>query len=100
MKGETIVFYLLAALTLVSAAMAVGTRRIFRAAVYLLTSLIGVAGLYFWMRFEFAAAVQIVVYAGGIAVLIIFSVFLTANDRRRGGCPARTGTGHAPARQP
>jgi NADH-quinone oxidoreductase subunit J len=77
MKGENIVFYLLAALTLVSAAMAVTTRRIFRAAVYLLTSLIGVAGLYFWMRFEFAAAVQIVVYAGGIAVLIIFSVFLT-----------------------
>ena len=33
MKGETIVFYLLAALTLVSAAMAVGTRRIFRSAV-------------------------------------------------------------------
>jgi NADH-quinone oxidoreductase subunit J len=77
MKGETIVFYLLAALTLVSAAMAVGTRRIFRSAVYLLSSLIGIAGLYFWMRFEFAAAVQIVVYAGGIAVLIIFSVFLT-----------------------
>ena len=77
MKGETIVFYLLAALILTSAAMAVGTRRIFRAAVYLLTSLIGIAGLYFWMRYEFVAAVQIVVYAGGIAVLIIFSVFLT-----------------------
>jgi NADH-quinone oxidoreductase subunit J len=77
MKGETIVFYLLAALTLTSALLAVTSRQIFRSAVYLLFSLIGIAGLYFWMRYEFVAAVQIVVYAGGIAVLIIFSVFLT-----------------------
>jgi NADH-quinone oxidoreductase subunit J len=39
--------------------------------------LIGVAGLYFWMQYEFIAAVQIVVYVGGITVLIIFSIFLT-----------------------
>jgi NADH-quinone oxidoreductase subunit J len=77
MKGETIVFYLLAALTLTSALLAVTTRQIFRSAVYLLFSLLGIAGLYFWMHYEFVAAVQIVVYAGGIAVLIIFSVFLT-----------------------
>jgi NADH-quinone oxidoreductase subunit J len=77
MKGETIVFWLLTVLTLGSALMAVTSRQIFRSAVYLLASLLGVAGLYFWMRYEFVAAVQIVVYAGGIAVLIIFSVFLT-----------------------
>jgi NADH-quinone oxidoreductase subunit J len=39
--------------------------------------MIGVAGLYFWMSYEFIAAVQIVVYVGGIVVLIIFSIFLT-----------------------
>lgn len=77
MKGETIVFWLLTVLTLGSALLAVTSRQIFRSAVYLLASLLGVAGLYFWMRYEFVAAVQIVVYAGGIAVLIIFSVFLT-----------------------
>jgi NADH-quinone oxidoreductase subunit J len=77
MNGETIVFYLLAALTLVSALMAVTSRQIFRAAICLLMSLLGIAGIYFWLRYEFVAAVQIVVYAGGIAVLIIFSVFLT-----------------------
>lgn len=43
----------------------------------MLFSLIGIAGIYFWMQYEFIAAVQIVVYAGGIAVLIIFSIFLT-----------------------
>jgi NADH-quinone oxidoreductase subunit J len=70
-------FYLLAALTLVSGVLAVSTRQIFRAAIYLLFSLIGIAGIYFWMQYEFVAAVQIVVYVGGIVVLIIFSIFLT-----------------------
>ncbi|HEY8689297.1 MAG TPA: NADH-quinone oxidoreductase subunit J [Chitinophagaceae bacterium] len=77
MSGSTIIFYLLAALTLVSAVMAVTTRQIFRAAIYLLFSLIGIAGFYFWLQYEFIAAVQIVVYVGGIVVLIIFSIFLT-----------------------
>jgi NADH-quinone oxidoreductase subunit J len=77
MSASTIIFYLLAALTLVSGAMSVTTRHIFRAAIYLLFSLIGIAGLYFWMQYEFIAAVQIVVYVGGIVVLIIFSIFLT-----------------------
>ncbi len=49
---------------------------IFRAAIYLLFSLIGIAGIYFWLNYEFIAAVQIVVYVGGIVVLIIFSIFL------------------------
>ncbi len=77
MSGSTIIFYLLAALTLVSAVLAVTTRMIFRAAIYLLFSLIGIAGIYFWLQYEFIAAVQIVVYVGGIVVLIIFSIFLT-----------------------
>ena len=77
MSGSTIIFYLLAALTLVSGLLAVTTRMIFRAAIYLLFSLIGIAGIYFWLQYEFIAAVQIVVYVGGIVVLIIFSIFLT-----------------------
>jgi len=77
MSGSTIIFYLLAAITLLSAVLAVTTRMIFRAAIYLLFSLIGIAGIYFWLNYEFIAAVQIVVYVGGIVVLIIFSIFLT-----------------------
>jgi NADH-quinone oxidoreductase subunit J len=77
MSGSTIIFYMLAALTLVSGVLAVTTRQIFRAAIFLLFSLIGIAGLFFWMQYEFIAAVQIVVYVGGITVLIIFSIFLT-----------------------
>jgi NADH-quinone oxidoreductase subunit J len=77
MSGSTIIFYLLAALTLVSGLLAVTTRMIFRAAIYLLFSLICIAGIYFWLQYEFIAAVQIIVYVGGIVVLIIFSIFLT-----------------------
>ena len=77
MTASTIIFYLLAAITLGSALLAVTTRQIFRAAIFLLFTLIGIAGFYFWLQYEFIAAVQIVVYVGGIVVLIIFSIFLT-----------------------
>ena len=77
MNGSTIIFYLLAALTLICGIISVSTRQIFRAAIYLLFSLIGIAGIYFWLDYQFVAAVQIVVYVGGIVVLIIFSIFLT-----------------------
>ena len=55
----------------------VTSHKIFRAAIYLLFTLINIAALYFFLQYEFLAAVQIVVYVGGIVVLIIFSLFLT-----------------------
>ncbi len=77
MEFKDIIFYLIASLILVSGLLAVTSRQIFRSAIYLLFSMMGVAALYFWLQFEFIAAVQIVVYVGGIVVLIIFSIFLT-----------------------
>src|SRR5204863_358507 len=77
MTASQIIFYILSAFILGTAVLSVTTRKIFRSAIWLLFSLIGVAGLYFWMEIEFVAAVQIVVYVGGIVVLIIFSIFLT-----------------------
>lgn len=77
MTASQIIFYLLSAFVLITALLSVTGRMIFRSAIWLLFSLIGVAGLYFWMEVEFIAAVQVVVYVGGIVVLIIFSIFLT-----------------------
>lgn len=77
MSGSTIIFYMLAILTIGSGLLAVTTRQLFRAAIFLLFCLVGMAGLFFWMQYDFIAAVQIVVYVGGITVLIIFSIFLT-----------------------
>ena len=77
MSAASILFYLIAAFILGTGVLAVTTRKIFRASIWLLFSLIGIAALYFWMQLEFLAAVQIIVYVGGIVVLIIFSIFLT-----------------------
>ncbi|HUB62512.1 MAG TPA: NADH-quinone oxidoreductase subunit J [Puia sp.] len=77
MSASAVVFYILSVAILVSALLAVTSRKIFRSAIWLLFSLTGIAGLYFWLQMEFVAAVQIVVYVGGIVVLIIFSIFLT-----------------------
>src|SRR6267142_4444915 len=77
MSASAVVFYILSFFILATGVLAVTTRKIFRAAIWLLFSLTGIAGLYFWLQMEFIAAVQIVVYVGGIVVLIIFSIFLT-----------------------
>ena len=77
MSATQIVFYLLSVLILGAGILSVTTKRIFRSAIWLLFSLIGIAGLFFWMHMNFIAAVQIIVYVGGIVVLIIFSIFLT-----------------------
>ena len=77
MSASAIIFYLISALILGAGLLAVTARKIFRAAIWLLFSLVGIAALYFWMQVEFIAAVQIIVYVGGIVVLIIFSIFLT-----------------------
>lgn len=77
MSGSDFIFYLLGIMTLVFGVLAVTSRQIFRSAIYLLFTLIGVAGIYFWLEYEFIAAVQIIVYVGGIVVLIIFSILLT-----------------------
>lgn len=77
MTASQIIFYILSVFILGTAILSVTTNKIFRSAIWLLFSLIGIAGLYFWLQVEFIAAVQIVVYVGGIVVLIIFSIFLT-----------------------
>lgn len=77
MDFKDLFFYIIAIYIVFTALMAVNTRKIFRASIWLLFSLIGVAALYFWLNLEFLAAVQVAVYVGGIVVLIIFSIFLT-----------------------
>src|SRR6266436_127042 len=76
----TALFYLFALMSAVSAIWVVASRNIVRTAVALLFTLVGVAGLYFLLSAEFLAAVQLVVYAGGTLILIIFGVMLTSKS--------------------
>src|SRR6266576_3785409 len=73
-------FYLFALVSGVSAVGVVLTRNVVRMAVALLFTLAGVAGLYFLLNAEFLAAVQLVVYAGGTLILIVFGVMLTTKS--------------------
>jgi len=72
-----IIFYLFAAVTVVSAFFVVTTRNIVHSAFYLLLTLFGVAGLYILLGADFVSIVQLVVYIGGILILILFGVMLT-----------------------
>lgn len=75
---ETVVFFLLAVLIAVFSVLTVTTRRMVRSATYLLFVLLGTAGLYFLLGYTFLGAVQMMVYAGGIVVLYVFSLLLTS----------------------
>jgi NADH-quinone oxidoreductase subunit J len=90
MSASAIVFYILSFFILATGLLAVTSRKIFRSAIWLLFSLTGIAGLYFWLQMEFIAAVQIVVYVGGIVVLILFSIFLTQQSGKELPAPARS----------
>jgi NADH-quinone oxidoreductase subunit J len=72
-------FILFSAMITVFSVLTVTTRKILRAAVYLLLVLVSTSGLYFMLNYEFLAAVQLTLYAGGIVVLIIFSILLTSH---------------------
>jgi NADH-quinone oxidoreductase subunit J len=72
-----ILFILVAAVTLISAIFSVTTRRMMHAALWLVLSLFGVAIVFAFLEASFYAVVQVLVYIGAIAILIIFAVMLT-----------------------
>ncbi len=73
-------FYALALLTCVSAWSIVLSQNIVRMSVYLLLTLGGAAGMYLMLDAEFLAAIQLVVYAGGTLILIVFGIMLTSKN--------------------
>lgn len=85
MTGEQIIFLLVALFTLVSGLMVVTTRNLVHAALWLVSTLFGVAVAYALLNANFLAVVQVVVYIGAIAILFIFAVMLTRKDLRDQG---------------
>lgn len=81
--NSDVMFYLLAGMILIFSVLTVTSRKILRAAVYLLFVLVSTAAIYFMLEYTFLAAVQLTVYAGGIVVLIIFSILLTSHISER-----------------
>jgi NADH:ubiquinone oxidoreductase subunit 6 (subunit J) len=77
MTPEVLVFYLLAAVTVVSAGVVVLARSLIISAFALLFTFVGVAGLYFLLGADFIGATQLLIYVGGILILLLFGVMLT-----------------------
>src|ERR1044071_6127244 len=100
MEVGTVVFYLVALLVVASAAMVAFSHNIIYSAFSLLGTFAGVAGIYVFLGADFVAAVQLLIYVGGILVLGLFAVMLThritdvqITNRAGGGVPALIVTG-------
>lgn len=74
---ETILFYCFAAMIIGSAVMMVTSKNIFHSALYLASTLFGVAAIYVLLQAFFLAAVQVLIYIGAVVVLTIFVINLT-----------------------
>ncbi|MDR2424659.1 MAG: NADH-quinone oxidoreductase subunit J [Prevotellaceae bacterium] len=76
--ANSIIFYTLGSIIILSSILAVSYRGILRSTTFLLFVLTGTAGLYFLLNYHFLAAVQLSIYVGGILVLFIFAILLTS----------------------
>ena len=77
MNVYDIIFYLFAAITVLSAFFVVTNRNIVYSAFFLLFTFVGIAGIYVLLGADFVAIVQLIVYVGGILILLLFGVMLT-----------------------
>ena len=93
MRFQDVVFWMLAVMAIVCALGVVLLPNLFRAALLLIVVFVAVAGMFILLSAEFLAVVQILIYVGAIAILIIFAVMLT-RDVQRGNLPNRM---HIPA---
>jgi len=73
----TVVFFIFAILAIASAWGVVSSKNIMHSALYLALSFSGVAVLYVLMNADYLAAVQLLIYTGGIAIMVVFAVMLT-----------------------
>lgn len=81
MSLDAIIFAVLAAVTSLAALGVALTQNMVRCAVWLLLTLMGVAGLYFYLGMAFVGAAQLIVYVGGTLVLVVFGVMLTSPNQ-------------------
>lgn len=79
MDFYTLIFYFFAVLTLAAASVVVFGKNVVRSAFALLFAFIGVAGLYVLLYADFIALAQVLIYVGGILVLIVFGIMLTTS---------------------
>src|ERR671934_2182664 len=78
---ELILFYIFAAIAVVSAIFVITRHNVVHSAAFLGATLFAVAGIFLTLHAEFLAGVQVIVYVGGILVLFVFVIMLISVDR-------------------
>ena len=91
--GFHLAFWSLAAMTIGGASMIMISRNLIHAVIWLVLSMLGIAGLYLTLSAEFIAVVQVLIYVGAISVLMLFAIMLTPraerdNSQTRAAAPA------------
>lgn len=81
MNLELITFLIVAFVILASAVLVISAKEMFHSALYLAIMFLSIAALFVMLNAEFLAAVQILVYAGAVIVLMIFAIMLTKRER-------------------
>ena len=77
MTGETVAFWCLSAVLVGSALAVVLSKNLFHAVLWLALALTGTAGVFLLLDAEFLAAVQLLLYAGGIVTIVVFAIVVT-----------------------
>jgi NADH-quinone oxidoreductase subunit J len=78
--GDLIAFYILGLISIAASVMVMEAKNIFRAALFLALLFAAVGGIYILLTAEFIAAVQVLIYAGAVVVLILFAIVLTNKE--------------------
>lgn len=81
MTSEVIAFAIAAIVSITTAVMVVISKRIIHSALFLAAMLVAVAGLYIILETPFLAAIQILVYAGGVVTMIIFVIMIVGGEK-------------------
>lgn len=76
----TAAFWLMAVVTLCSALLVITCKNLVHSVLWLIVTFLGVAGLFFSLDAPFLAAIQVLVYAGAVCIMVIFGVMLTKRD--------------------
>ena len=91
--GIVVAFYVLSAITIVSALSVFLMRNLVHAIVFLVLAFLGMAGLFVTLSADFIAVAQVLIYAGAISVLLVFAVMLTPLASRNNGNSLYVGPG-------
>ncbi len=81
MSGDVIAFFVFSIICIFASVMVMEARKVFHAALYLALLFAAIAGIYILLTAEFIAAIQVLIYAGAVVVLILFAIVLTRHQK-------------------